>query len=55
VFQVLDPIPAGIGLRPFLHQLEVAVEGASDALAREAGFTVPVRTATPPEVERPPV
>lgn len=55
VFQFLDPIPAGIGLRTFLHQLEVAVEGASDALAREAGFTVPVRTATPPEVEGPPV
>jgi 1-acyl-sn-glycerol-3-phosphate acyltransferase len=55
VFQFLDPIPVGEGLRPFLHQLEVAIEDTSDALAREAGFHVPVRTVTPPEVSGPPV
>ena len=55
VFTFLDPIPAGQPLRPFLHKLEIAIESASDALAREAGFPMPDRPFTLPETEGPPV
>ncbi len=55
VFEFLDPIPAGERLRPFLHQLEEAIETRSNALAREAGMIVPLSPVIPPEIDGPPV
>ncbi|MFZ3581379.1 lysophospholipid acyltransferase family protein [Loktanella sp. DJP18] len=55
VFAFLDPIPPHEPLRPFLHRLEVAIEGESDNLAREAGFPMPTRPLFPPEEEGTPV
>ncbi|SHF57793.1 1-acyl-sn-glycerol-3-phosphate acyltransferase [Loktanella atrilutea] len=55
VFAFLDPIPPGLPLRAFLHRLEVAIEGASDDLAREAGFPMPDRPLHAPEEDGTPV
>ena len=55
VFSFLDPIAAGESLRPFLSRLEVAIETASDDLAREAGFLMPDRPLHAPEEDGPPV
>ncbi|MCF7699259.1 lysophospholipid acyltransferase family protein [Loktanella sp. M215] len=42
VFAFLDPIPPGGSLRGFLRELEEAIETQSNALAREAGMTLPL-------------
>ena len=55
VFAFLDPIPPRESLRPFLHRLEVAIETASDDLAREAGFPMPDRPLIVPEEDGTPV
>ncbi len=38
VVEFLEPIPPGLPMKEFMEQIESVVEGASDALMREAGF-----------------
>lgn len=54
VVEFLPRIETGLGAKAFLAQLEPAIENASDALMKEAGFDVPPKP-LPGEVPGPPV